>query len=127
MFFIHGNNPGFSNGPRNPLRNCPDCTVLVNWVLNNYILADESLRISDPCLLVSSSLCRKLVSSLESQSYSRNVLQLAFVLLFVTYFNLSSCKSTLHLSCYIESFYTDSALNQKKFTIPWRLPVKNSK
>ena len=127
MFFIHGNNPGFSNGPRNPLRNCPDCTVLDNWVLNNYILADESLRISDPCLLVTNSLCKKLVSPLESQSYSRNVLQLDFVLVFVTDFNLSSCESTLHLSCYIEPFYTDSALKEKKFTVPWRLPVKNSK
>ena len=35
-FFIN-DNPVFSNGPRNLLRNHPDCIILDNWVFDNLI------------------------------------------------------------------------------------------
>ena len=33
----------FNNGPISLLKNCPDCTILDNWVFDNFILADESV------------------------------------------------------------------------------------
>ena len=39
-FPIKGN-PDFSNGPKGLPKNPPDCPILCNWVLNNFILAEE--------------------------------------------------------------------------------------
>ena len=47
----------------------PDCIILDNCTLENFILADEpfakALRIFETCVLFSNNLCGKLVSSLE--------------------------------------------------------------
>ena len=39
-FFIKGN-PDFSNGPKILPRNLPNCPILCNWVIDNFILAEE--------------------------------------------------------------------------------------
>ena len=41
--FIKGN-PFFSNGPKTLLENPPDGPILRDWVLDNFILADEYLK-----------------------------------------------------------------------------------
>ena len=68
-FFIKGN-PVFSNGPKIPPKNPPNCPILSNWVFDNFILADDpfakDLRSFETCVLVNNSLCGKLFSSLES-------------------------------------------------------------
>ena len=50
-------------------RTPPNCTILDNWIFENFILADEpfakALRIFETYVLVSNNLCGKLVSSLE--------------------------------------------------------------
>ena len=62
----------FSNCPRRLPRNPPNCLILYNWVLDNFILAhdlfakpSESL---ETCVLVNNNLRGKLVSSLESST-----------------------------------------------------------
>ena len=40
-FFIKGN-VIFSNGPKSLPRNPPECPILCKWVLDNFLLADES-------------------------------------------------------------------------------------
>ena len=42
-FFIK-DDPVFSNGPKSLPKNPPDCTILCNWVFDNFILAEELLR-----------------------------------------------------------------------------------
>ena len=53
--FIKGN-PVFSNGPKTLRRNLHDCPILCNWVVDNFILADETfsnaLRRFETCLLI---------------------------------------------------------------------------
>ena len=48
----------------------PDCSILDSWVFENFTLSDKSyakaLQIFEICVLVSTSLCEKLVSSLKS-------------------------------------------------------------
>ena len=39
--FTFKGKPLFSNGSRSPWRNPPDCTILDNWVLDKFILANE--------------------------------------------------------------------------------------
>ena len=64
-FFIKGKLV-FSNGPGSLTRNSPDCTLLDNRVFDNFILANKlfakDLRIFETFLLVSNTLCGKLVS-----------------------------------------------------------------
>ena len=52
-----------------PNRNPPNCTILDNWVLENFILTDESfakaLQTFEAGVSVNNILSRKLVSSLE--------------------------------------------------------------
>ena len=60
----------FSNGPKNLPKNSPGCTILYNWVFDNFILAEElfakALQSFETCVLVNKSLCENLFSSLES-------------------------------------------------------------
>ena len=76
-------NPVFSNSSKILPKNPPDCTILCNWVFDNFILADEpfseSLRSFETCTLVHNSWSGKLFSLLESQSTIPN-------------FNLLSCQ-----------------------------------
>ena len=61
--------PDFSNVPKSPPKNLPDCSILCNWIFDNYTLVDElfgkSLQSSKNCVLINDNLCRKLFSSLE--------------------------------------------------------------
>ena len=54
-----------SNSPRTP----PDCIILVDWVFEDFILADEPfvkvLKLFETCVLVNNNLCGKLVFSLD--------------------------------------------------------------
>ena len=54
-----------SNSPRIP----PDCIILVDWVFEDFILADEPfvkvLKLFETCVLVNNNLCGKLVFSLD--------------------------------------------------------------
>ena len=34
-------NPVFNNCPKSPSKNPPDCTILCNWLFENFILTDE--------------------------------------------------------------------------------------
>ena len=54
-----------SNSSRIP----PDCIILVDWVFEDFILADEPfvkvLKLFETCVLVNNNLCGKLVFSLD--------------------------------------------------------------
>ena len=58
----------------------PDCTILDNYVFENFILADEpfakALRIFETCVLVNNTLSRNLVASLNLQSNLKKDLKL---------------------------------------------------
>ena len=68
--FPLNDNPLFNNGPKSLPKNPPDCTMLCNWVFDNFILAEElfgkALRSFETCVLVNKNLCGKLFSLLES-------------------------------------------------------------
>ena len=68
--FPLNDNPIFNNGPKSLPKNPPDCTMLCNWVFDNFILAEElfgkALRSFETCVLVNKNLCGKLFSLLES-------------------------------------------------------------
>ena len=63
-------NPVFSNGPKSLPKNPPDCSILCNWVFDNFILADEPFTKAwqsfETCVLVNNNLFGKLFSLLES-------------------------------------------------------------
>ena len=71
IFFIKGN-PVYSNCPKSLHKKLSGCPILCNWVLNNFILADEPfaeiLQSFETCVLVNNNLCGKLYSSLESRT-----------------------------------------------------------
>ena len=68
-FFIKGNQ-AFNNGPDSLPKNPPDCTISYNSVFDNFIFAEElftkALGSLETCVLINNSLCRKILSSLES-------------------------------------------------------------
>ena len=68
--FPLNDNPLFNNGPKSLPKNPPDCTMLCNWVFDNFILSEElfgkALRSFETCVLVNKNLCGKLFSLLES-------------------------------------------------------------
>ena len=109
--FIKGN-PVLNNGPKSISKNPPDCTILCNWVFDNFILAEEPfakvLRNIEICVLVNNNVCGKLFSSLESPTTFDENLKVTSVPFFIPDFNLLSCE--LCLKCYIESFYIDIIL-----------------
>ena len=89
-------NAVFSNGPKSPPKNPPDCTILDNWVFENFILAVESfetaLQLFKTCVLVNNNLWGKLFSSLESPTIFDERFKVASVPFFIADFNLLSCK-----------------------------------
>ena len=68
--FPINDNPVFSNGLKRLPKNLPNCTILCNWVFDDFILADEPfakvLQSFETWILVNINLCRKLSASLES-------------------------------------------------------------
>ena len=60
----------FIKGLRSLPKNPPNCTMLDNWVFENFILTDEPFakasQIFETYVLVNNNLCGKLVSSLAS-------------------------------------------------------------
>ena len=64
------------SGPKSLLGNPLYCTILCNWIFDNFILADEPftknkpfakvLRSFETCVLVDKNLCRILFSLLEA-------------------------------------------------------------
>ena len=62
-------NPVFGNGPKSLPKNPAYCPILCNWIIENFILSNESfakgLKIFETCALANNNLCGKLVASLE--------------------------------------------------------------
>ena len=89
--FTINDNPIFINGPRILPRNPTDCTILDNWVFDNFILGDELfakiLRSFETCLSVSNNSCGKLVLSLESPIMFDENLRVTSVAFFDASFN----------------------------------------
>ena len=90
-FPIKGNHI-FSNGPKSLPKNSPDCSVLFNWVFDNFILDEElfakALRSLENCVLINNNLCGKLFPSLESPTIYDEIFKVSSVLLLVPDFNL---------------------------------------
>ena len=84
-FPIQGN-PLFSNGPK--------WSMLCNWVFDNFILArklfTKVLQSLETCLLVNNYLCKKLFSSLKSQTTFDENFEITSVPFYISHFNLSS-------------------------------------
>ena len=93
-FPIKGN-PVFSNCPKSLPKN-PYCSILCNWVFDNFILAYEpfakALRSFETSVLVNKNLCRKLFSSLESPTIFYGIFKVVSESFFLAGFNLSNCK-----------------------------------
>ena len=89
-------NPVFCNFPKSLPKNPPDCTNLCNWVVDNFILADEpfakALRSFETCVLVNNNLWGKLSSSSESATVFDEIFKVTSVLFFTEDFNLLSCE-----------------------------------
>ena len=65
MFFIK-EKPVFRNGPKRLPKNPLDCSILCNWVFDNFILSDELFaKAFKTCVLVNNNLYGKVASSLE--------------------------------------------------------------
>ena len=94
-FPIKGN-PFFSNGPKRLPKDPPDCTILCNWVFDNFILAEElfwkSLRSFETFVLVNKNLHGKLFSSTESPTILYKRFKVTLAPFFVAGFNLLSCE-----------------------------------
>ena len=56
-------NPVFDNVPKGLPKNPPDCTIVCNWVFDNFTLANKlfakALRSLKTCVLVNNNLCGK--------------------------------------------------------------------
>ena len=63
-------NPVFNNGLKSLHKHPPDCTILWNWVYDNFILIEElfvkALQSIETWVLVNNNLCGKFFSLLES-------------------------------------------------------------
>ena len=77
-------------------KNLSDCLILCNWVLDNFILANElfgkAFRSFDTFVLENNNLCGKLVWSLESSITFDEKSKVTWVPILVFGFNLLSCK-----------------------------------
>ena len=86
----------FIKGPRSLPRNPPNCTILDNWVFENFILADEPFaktsQIFETYVLVNNNLCGKLVSSLASPTTFYETFIATWMPSFIPDFNSLSCK-----------------------------------
>ena len=87
-FFIKGNS-SFSNGPKSLPKNTPDCTIVCNWVFDNFILADElfgkALQSLETCVLISNNVWGKLLSSFGTTFYQ--IFKVTSVPFFIPNFN----------------------------------------
>ena len=94
-FFIKGI-PGFSNGPKSLPRDPPDCPILYNLTIDNFILAEElfakALQSLETCVLVNNNLGRKLFWSLESPTKFGESFKVTSVPFFNLDFDLLSYK-----------------------------------
>ena len=96
-FPIKGN-PVFSNGPKilPIVLSLPNCPILCNWVNDNFILAVEpfakALQSFRPCVLLNTSLCIKLFSSLKLPTTFEEIFVVTLGQDFILGFNLLSCK-----------------------------------
>ena len=74
----------------------PNCTILDNWVFENFILADEAsakaLRIFETCVSLHNNLCGKLVSSVELPIKFDERCKVNSVPFFIPDFNLLRCE-----------------------------------
>ena len=52
--------PVFNNGPKSLPKNHPDCTILCNWVFDNFILAEnlfaKAIWSFETCVLISNNI-----------------------------------------------------------------------
>ena len=85
-FPIKGN-PVFSNGPKSPTKNLPNCHILCKWLFDSFILAEElfakALRSFQTCVLANNKLCEKLFSSLEPPTIFEEILKITLVPSFI--------------------------------------------
>ena len=93
-----------------PRRAPPNCIILDNKVFEKFLLADEpfakALEIFKTCLSVNSSLCGKLVSSLEFIIKFDQRFKVTSVPVFIADFNFLSCElDKLESTVHIESLY----------------------
>ena len=104
-----------------PNRTSPNCTILDNRVFGNFILVNEPfakvLRIFETCVN-NNNLCGKLVSSIGlsikfDERFEVTSVQFFWQILAYEAVNLT----TLHLTCYIKSFYINILLKQNKIVI----------
>ena len=81
-FPIKGN-PVFNNGPKSLHKHLPDCTILCNWVFDNFILDEELfagfLRNFETYVLVNNNFCGKLFSSFESPTIFYEIFKVTLV------------------------------------------------
>ena len=81
-------NPVFSNDPKSLPRNPRHCSILCNWVFDNFILADELfakvLWSFETCVLVNNNSCGKLTTTFDE------IFKVTSVLFFIPDFNLLS-------------------------------------
>ena len=143
-FFVKGKSV-FSNGLWNLPKNSRDCPILCNWVLDNFILADELfakvLRSLETSVLVNNNLCGKLVSPIESSTTFDERFKVTFVPVFtgipgitdipeiqepvfLILINWVANQTILNLKCYTVSFCINIRLKQNKFTILLRFDLK---
>ena len=91
--FSINSNPAFSNGPKGLPKNLPDCTILRNWVFDNFRLAEElfakALRSFETCVLVNNNFWGKLFSSLESPMIFDKIFKVTSVPVFIPDFRWS--------------------------------------
>ena len=77
-------------------RTPPSCTILDNWVFENFTLTDErffkALGILETCVSVNNNLCGKLVSSLEFSTTFDERFKVPSVPFFIADFKLLSCE-----------------------------------
>ena len=109
----------------------PNCTILDNWVFQNFMLADESLakalRIIETYVSVKNNLCEKLVLSLESPATFDEIFIATSVPFFILDFSLVSYKLdnfkfkvfswVILFWCYIKTNYNIKVLNIPEFSI----------
>ena len=90
--FPINDNPVFNNGTKSLPKNPLDCHILYNSVFDNFTLARELFAKALPsfeiCVLVNNNLCRKLFSSLESQTTFDESFKVTPVPFFIPDFNL---------------------------------------
>ena len=94
-YFIN-DNPTFINRNIILLRNPPDCTILNNWVLDNFTSADELLakvlQSFETCLPIGGKFYGNMVLSLKSTIIFDDRSKVTQVAFFIADFNVLSCE-----------------------------------